>query len=59
MLVKKFGFPVAHVDDMNAQMTERGVADGVEFQFDHTRPANTFDAQGSFISPARTTRQGP
>lgn len=43
-LSKKFNVPLAQAEAMNAQMTERGVADGVEFHFDRARPANTFDA---------------
>lgn len=44
MLSRKFNMPLAQAEAMNAQMTERGVADGVEFHFDRARPANTFDA---------------
>lgn len=44
MLSAKFNIPLAQAESMNAQMTERGVADGVEFHFDCARPANTFDA---------------
>ena len=44
LLAKKFGIPVVQAQAMNARMTATAAPEGIAFDFDRTRPANTFDA---------------
>jgi len=43
-LSKKYGSPLAQAEARLAQMTETAKADGLDFDFEHIRPGNTFDA---------------
>ena len=43
-LADKYGFSVAQAQARISSMTETAKADGIEFDFDHIRPGNTFDA---------------
>ncbi len=43
-LSKKYGSPLPQAEARLAQMTETAKADGLDFDFEHIRPGNTFDA---------------
>ncbi len=43
-LAAKYGMSVERAEGLNAEMTERGVGEGLEFRFDLARGGNTFDA---------------
>lgn len=43
-LSKKYGSPLAQAQARIASMTQTAKADGLDFDFEHIRPGNTFDA---------------
>ena len=43
-LAKKYGSPVAQAQARITSMTQAAKADGIDFDFEHIRPGNTFDA---------------
>jgi predicted DsbA family dithiol-disulfide isomerase len=43
-LSKKYGSPLPQAQAQIARMTETAKADGLDFDFEHIRPGNTFDA---------------
>ena len=43
-LAKKYGFAVAQAEARISQLTAVAKADGLDFDFEHIRPGNTFDA---------------
>jgi predicted DsbA family dithiol-disulfide isomerase len=43
-LAAKYGMSVERAEQLNAEMTERGAAEGLEYRFDIARGGNTFDA---------------
>jgi predicted DsbA family dithiol-disulfide isomerase len=43
-LAKKYGMSVAQAEKRTAQLCEVAKADGLDFDFEHIRPGNTFDA---------------
>lgn len=44
VLAAKYGAELEQAQDLHAEMTERGAAEGLEFRFDRVRGGNTFDA---------------